>query len=251
MDKHTNEESEIDLMEIFHLIKSRLWIIILTGFIFAMAAGLYSRFMVTPIYTSKTQLFILSKSTSITSLADIQIGTQLTQDYMVLVKSRPVVNQVIENMYLGMSYEEMVEKISVTNPGNTRILEIRVNYPNAYMAKRIADEFALVSTEQINKIMAMEKPTILDQGNLPSYPSSPNVMKNAILAGLLGGMLAGGIILALHMMDDTIKGSDDVEKYLELSTLGLIPIENGKEVRKNRRRRTLQAKDKKDKKGKS
>jgi capsular polysaccharide biosynthesis protein len=99
--------------------------------------------------------------------------------------------------------------------------------------------------------MAMEKPTILDQGNLPSYPSSPNVMKNAILAGLLGGMLAGGIILALHMMDDTIKGSDDVERYLELSTLGLIPLENSKEIKKNRRRRTLETIDKKDKKGKS
>ena len=251
MEKHANEEVEIDLMELFHLIKSRLWIIILTGFILAMAAGLYSKFMITPIYSSKTQLYILSKSTSITSLADIQIGTQLTQDYMVLVKSRTVVNKVIENMDMDMSYEEMVGNVSVSNPSNTRILEIRANYPNAFLAKKIADEFANVSIEQINKIMATDKPSIVDEGNLPIYPSSPNVMRNAILGGLLGGLLAGGIILVLYMMDDTIKGSDDVEKYLKLSTLGLIPIENGKEVRKNRRRRTLQAKDKKDKKGKS
>jgi capsular polysaccharide biosynthesis protein len=172
---------------------------------------------------------------------------------MILVKSRPVVNQVIRNMYLDMSYEEMAEKFSVSNPSNTRILEIKVNYPNAYLAKRIADEFANVAIEQINKIMATDKPSIVDEGNYPMYPSSPNVLKNAIIGGLLGGLLSGGIIIALYMMDDTIKGSDDVEKYLGLSTLGLIPIENGKEVRKNRRRRDLQAKHKhkKEKKGKS
>ncbi len=250
MENHTNEEVEIDLMDLFHLIKSRLWIIVLTGLVFAMAAGVYSKFMLTPIYTSKTQLYILSKSTSITSLADIQIGTQLTQDYMVLVKSRPVVNRVIENTYLNISYEEMLGRVSVSNPSNTRILEIKVEHPNPYLAKRIADEFANVSTEQINKIMSMEKPTIVDEGNLPLYPSRPNVMKNTVLGGLIGGLLAGGIIVALYMMDDTIKGSDDVEKYLELSTLGLIPIENDKEVRKNRR--ALQAKGKKSKKkGKS
>ena len=76
MEKYTHDEVEIDLMDLFYLIRSRLWIIILSGAIVALAAGLYSNYMITPIYSSKTQLYILSKSTSITSLADIQIGSQ-------------------------------------------------------------------------------------------------------------------------------------------------------------------------------
>ena len=250
MEYNTNEDIEIDLWDLLNLIKTRLWIIILSGAILALAVGIYSNYMITPIYTSKTQLYILSKSTSITSLADIQIGTQLTQDYMVLVKSRPVVNKVIENLYLDLSYEELVDRVSVSNPSSTRILEIKVNYPNAYLAKRIADEFATVATEQIANIMYTEKPTIVDEGNMPTHPSSPNVIKNGVLGGMLGCMIAAGIVILLYMMDDTIKDSDDVEKYLGLSTLGMIPIEAGKahKVKKDKKRRFRKTNN--DRKGK-
>ena len=250
MEYNTNEDVEIDLWDLLNLIKTRLWIIILSGAITALAAGIYSNDMITLIYTSKTQLYILSKSTSITSLADIQIGTQLTQDYMVLVKSRPVVNKVIENLYLNISYEELVESVSVSNPSSTRILEIKVNYPNAYLAKKIADEFSTVATQQIAKIMDTQMPTIVDEGNLPRHPSSPNVVKNGIIGGILGCMIATAIVLVFYMMDDTIKDSDDVERYLGLSVLGMIPIEAGKanKVKKDKKRRFR--KIKKDRKGK-
>lgn len=225
MNKQTNEEIEIDLIEIFYLMKHQLWIIILSGIIFASLAGLISSFLLTPMYTSRTQLYILSKSTSITSLADIQLGTQLTQDYMVLVKSRPVVNKVIENLSLDMKYEEMLDFISVENPTNTRILEIRVEYPSAYLAKEIVDEFAAVSTNQIAKIMDVEEPTIVEEGYVQPDPSSPNTTRNIIIGGLIGIFLAAGIIIVLYLLDDTIKDADDIEKYLGLTNLGLIPIE--------------------------
>lgn len=228
MGMYKQEEMEIDMKEIITLIKSKLWLIVLSGTIVALAAGLYSNYMITPIYTSKTQLYILSRSTSTTSLADIQVGTQLTQDYMILIKSRPVVNKVIENLFLHTSYEELIGNISVSNPNNTRILEIKIDHPNAYLAKRIADEVANVATEYIANIMATEKPSIINEGNLPTEPSSPNIKMNTIIGGMLGILLAAGIIIFLFVMDDRIKDSDDIEKYLGLSTLGLIPIDNGK-----------------------
>ena len=228
MQTNANEEIEIDLLEVFYLLRSKLWIIIISGVVLASAGGLVSNFLITPMYSSKTQLYILSKSTSLTSLADIQIGTQLTQDYMVLVKSRPVVTKVIENLQLDMSYEDMAESIEISNPSNTRILEIKIEYPDAFLAKKIVDEFANVSTEQIAKIMDTEKPTIVEEGFISQWPSGPNVKKNIIISGLIGIFLAAGVIVLLYILDDTIKDSGDIEKYLGLSTLGLIPIENNK-----------------------
>jgi capsular polysaccharide biosynthesis protein len=227
METITNDEMEIDLRELFYLIKSRIWIILLSGIIVASAAGLISSFLITPIYTSTTKLYILSKSTTLSSLADLQIGTQLTQDYMVLVKSRPVVTKVIENLEMNMTYEEMVGIISVSNPSNTRILEITANYPDPYLAKQIVDEFAVVSATQIATIMDAEEPTIVEEGYMQPYPSSPNKKLNIIIGGMLGMFLAGGIILLIYILDDTVKDSDDVEKYLGLTTLALIPIESG------------------------
>lgn len=251
MHKNTNEDIEIDLLEVFNLLRSKLWIIIISGVVLASVGGLVSNFLITPMYSSKTQLYILSKSTSLTSLADIQIGTQLTQDYMVLVKSRPVVTKVIENLQLDMSYDAMVDSIEISNPSNTRILEIKIEYPDAFLAKKIVDEFAIVSTEQIAKIMDTEKPTIVEEGFMSQWPSGPNVKKNIIICGFIGMFLAAGVLVVLFILDDTIKDSGDIERYLGLSTLGLIPIESDKAnevvIDKKKRKNTMAA----EKKGKS
>lgn len=239
MGKNTNEEIEIDLIDIFYLLRARLWIIILSGIMIAAIAGSVSSFLITPIYTSTTKLYIKTKATSITSLADIQMGTQLTQDYMVLVKSRPVVTEVLKNLELEMSYEQLAGIITISNPSNTRILEIKADYSDAFVAKQIVDEFAKVSIDRIAKVMDIEETSIMEEGYESPDPSSPNTMKNTILGGLVGVFLAAGIIIVLHLMDDTIKNSEDIEKYLGISTLGLIPIETKenkqKELEKKRR----------------
>lgn len=225
--ENTNQEMEIDLVDLFYLIRARFWIIILSGILFATAAGLVSGFLVTPQYTSTSQLYILSKSTSLTSLADIQLGTSLTQDYMVMVKSRVVVNQVIKNLDMDMDYDQMAGIISVNNPTNTRILEITATYPDAFMAKKIVDQFADVSRQRIAQIMDSQEPTVIDAGYASPTPSSPNTTRNIIIAAFIGIIIAAGVIIVIHLMDDTIKSSEDIEKYLGISTLGLIPIEPG------------------------
>ena len=225
--ENTNQEMEIDLVDLFYLIRERIWIIILSGIIFATAAGLVSNFLITPQYTSTSQLYILSKSTSLTSFADIQLGTSLTQDYMVMVKSRVVVNQVIKNLDMDMDYDQMAGTITVNNPSNTRILEISATYPDAFMAKKIVDQFANVSKQRMAQIMDSQEPTIIDMGYASPNPSSPNTSRNIIIAAVIGIIIAAGVIIVIHLMDDTIKSSEDIEKYLGISTLGLIPIEPG------------------------
>lgn len=226
MEKTKNEEIELDFIDIFYLLKSRLWIILLSAMLLAATAGSISHYLLTPIYTSSTKLYILTKSTSITSLADIQLGTQLTQDYMVLIKSRPVVTNVIDNLGLNMTYEQLSELIDVSNPSNTRILEIKADYPDATVAKQIVDEFAKVSVSQIATIMDTKEPTIVEEGYASTQPSSPNTVKNTVIGGIIGAFLAAGIIVLLHLMNDTIRDSEDIEKYLGLTTIGLIPVDN-------------------------
>ena len=112
----------------------------------------------TPIYESSTQIYVMDKEddTSI-SYSDIQLGSQLTNDFMTLIKSRPVTETVIENLGLNLNSRELAERISVSNPNNTRILTITVKSSNPMNAKTIVDEVRDAAAKQIERVMGIEK----------------------------------------------------------------------------------------------
>lgn len=249
MNPNSQEEIEIDLREIFGLLMSRIWIIVLTGILFAGVAGVFFKFVVTPQYTSTTQLCILSNTTSISSLTDLAIGTQLTQDYIVVTKSRPVVEKVIHNLDLDMTYEQLLAVTTVENPDDTRILTISVTNPDPTLAKQIVDQYAQVSRKRIAELMDISEPGIVEEGHVAEHKTSPKTTKNAMVAGLLGIFLAAGIVIARYLMDDTIKSSEDVERYLGLNTLGLLPIEESALKEEQREAMAKQAAKKRKKKG--
>ncbi len=83
-----DDEVEIDLLQLFRALKKRILWIVGAGVIMGGAFGLFSKFAITPQYTSTSMVYILSKETTLTSLADLQIGSQLTQDYKIIVTSR-------------------------------------------------------------------------------------------------------------------------------------------------------------------
>ena len=227
-----SDEIEIDLKELFFVIRRRWWILALSCIVGALAAGLFSVLVLKPVYTSASMIYVISKDTALTSLADIQLGTQLTKDYKVLVTSRPVLEEVIENLNLDMTPTQLNKSITVDNESDTRILTLKVDNGDAHLAKTIVDELTKVASRQIADIMDLVPPRLVEDGNLPTVQTSPHVRKNILIGALLGIVLSGGVIVVLFVMDDTIRTEDDVEKYLGLNTLGMIPVSSQIEVKK-------------------
>ena len=131
-----------------------------------------------------------------------------------------------------MGYGELRSSISVNNPANTRFLEITVSNHDAYLAKKIVDQLADVSAKSMAEVMDTQAPNIMDYGQIPSGPSSPSLVKNSIIGAMIGFIIACGIIIVTYLMNDSIKTSEDIERYLGINTLGLIPMEEGVSKRK-------------------
>ena len=125
-----NDEIEIDLLELFYELKKKLWLIILAAIIGGGVFGLYSKMILVPKYTSTAMMYVLSKETTLTSLADLQIGSQLTKDYKVMITSRPVLQEVVDELDLEYDYKELREKLIIDNPTDTRILTLSVEDPD-------------------------------------------------------------------------------------------------------------------------
>lgn len=233
------DEISIDLMELISVIFRKLHVIIFVGILFAAISFAGTKFLITPMYTSTTKMYVLSKQNdnATVTYSDLQTGTQLTKDYMELVKSRPVLEKVINELHLDMSSDALKDSITVETPEDTRILSVSVEHPDPEMAKEIADKIREAVSVQITEIMSAEAVNTVEEGNLPENPSSPSMMKNIVIGGFLGCLLAVGIILLKFMLDDTIKTPDDVEKYLGLGVLASIPVQPGTKKSKKKKGR--------------
>ena len=245
-----DDEIEIDLRELLFEMKKKIWFIIAGLLIGAAITGAYSKFLITPQYKSEAKLYVLSKETTLTSLADLQIGSQLTQDYKILVGSRPVLQGVVDHMKLDMTYRKLEKKLTIDNPNNTRILTLTIKDPNPYLAKSIVDEVANTASDYIGEIMEMVPPKIIEQGVVPAAPASPSIKKNAALGGLACIAAACGVITLKVIMNDTIRSEEDVGKYLGMSVLASVPDDDGmaKEQQRNRSKRKLERKKRKTEK---
>mgnify|MGYP001260591060 CR=1 FL=1 len=224
-----DDEIEIDLKDLVLEILSFWKWVLFALIIGAVTAYCISRFVMVPQYESTSQFYVLSKSMSITSLADIQTGTSLTNDYMVIVEGRPVLEQVIENLGLDETYSSLKKKVTLMRDANPS------------MAKKIADEIARVSVAFIQQKMDQDAPNIIQKGYSDGEPVSPNTMKNTVIGGILGMFLAIAVIVVAYLFNDTIMNADDVQRKLGLNVLGTLPLEeaeyDGEKERKRKRRK--------------
>ena len=224
-DNVQNDEVEIDVGHILSILWEKILVIIATGIIVGLAGFLVSKFLITPKYESETKLYVLNRANdSATTLSDVQLSTQLTKDYQILVTSAPVMNQVIKELGLNMKASELASTISVDTPSDTRVLQITVTSDDPKRAKDIADKVAQVSSKKICDIMKIEQVNVIEEGSMSEEPAVDTVQKWTLIGLALGIVLSCAVIIIRSMLDDTVKTTEDVEKYFDLSTLAVIPI---------------------------
>ncbi|OON85015.1 polysaccharide export protein [Oribacterium sp. C9] len=240
---------EIDLLELYIEIKRRLWLLILSAVLCGAMGYMVSRFVLTPTYTSTSMIYVVSKETTLTSLADLQIGSQLTNDYKVLVTSRTVLEDVIKRLALDMNYLELRRKITLNNPANTRILNISLLDTDPGRAKQLTDTVADCASDYIADIMEQDPPKIIEYGEIPLRKTGPNTMRNAVMTALAGVMIVCGGIFINIITNDAIKTEDDIERYFGVPVLASIPEIDEKAAEKARHYGYDYRKSKKGEKG--
>lgn len=215
---------EIDLVELLGVILHNLWIIIVSGVIVAAVALLVSYFIITPKYESVTKIYVISKTNADTmTYSDLQAGSTLTKDYKELVKSRPVLEEVLAETGIDVELKDLEEQITVEVPTDTRIVSITVEDKDPYEARIIADSVRIAAAKHIQEVMDTEAVNVVEEASLPIEKSSPSILMNTAIGYVVGLFLAIAIVMINYIMDDTIKTPDDVEKFLGVSVLGSIP----------------------------
>lgn len=216
--------TEIDLLDLLGFYLSKLPLLIAAVVVGALIAGLYTHFMVPNKYTASSRMYMVSASSdSVVNLSDLNLGSSLSNDYVELMKSRPVIEDVIGKLELDYSYEALSSMISLDVVSGTRIVRISVTSTDPQEAMTIANQMARSSQVQLPKVMEAPSPSIAEPAVLPTHRSSPSLVKNVVMGALLLLVVVLGVLTVIYLMDDTIKSSEDVEKVFGIMPLSVIP----------------------------
>lgn len=224
--QNTDTIDNIDLVELFYRLVEKIKWIIAAALVGALLAYAYTIYVITPLYTTTSKLYVVNTNDSAINISDLQLGSYLTADYKEVFKIWHVHEMVIEKLGLPYSYQQLSSMITVTNPSDSRILYITVTSPDPDEAKSIADTYAQVAKEFIAKAMESEEPNVIQEALRPTSPTSPSKSRNVMMGFLLGIALSCGVITLKFITDDRIRNSEDISRYLNLTTLGMLPMQD-------------------------
>ena len=222
--KQENEQGlEIDLVELAYHLFGKIKYIIIISILGALCAGLYSQFMITPKYEAASKIYIASTGNSLLSVAELNLSNNLAQDYIEVFSTWHMRERIIKDLDLPYTYSQLGKMVSITNPSGTHILKIKVTSTDPKEAEEIANAYAVTGREFIAERMATEMPVVFEEARVPNAPSSPNKSKNTVLGFIGGFLLSCAIFVIKFILDDRIHSADEVEKYLGIPALGMIP----------------------------
>lgn len=225
----------VNLVDVFSFIWSKKFICLILLVLSAVAGILYSKFLLVPKYVSRAKMVILETSdTGKISSSEIAISTYLVTDYSEMIVDRTVLEEVIKELKLNLSYEQLKGAVSVDNPENSRILEVSVATSNPAASQKIANMICHIAKAKIVEVLGVDKVNIFSEANLPTGNANFSTRTYAVFGGIIGLVVIFAIACLFSAFDDKIKNNDDVDKYLGLCTLATIPYNSSKKKKRSK-----------------
>jgi capsular polysaccharide biosynthesis protein len=213
--------------EIFQVIKRRIWMIfsIILGSIILAAAISY--FVLTPVYQSSSQFIVNQQQTTPNTqfnVNDIRTNVELINTYNVIIKSPLVLEQVINDLRLNMSIEELEKSIQVNSAENSQVVTVTAQHERPVMAAQIANAVVENFKITVPTLINVDNVKVLFQAAPPpsSEPVKPRPILNMFIAFVIGTISAIGLALSMEFFNTKIKNEQEVERKANIPVLGVI-----------------------------
>lgn len=229
MDKKGKVSGGERVKRFFLGIYETLWyhsnVIILAAVLTGVCAFVTGKFLIIPTYESTAKLAIFAnEEEEELSEEEIRLNVELAGDYVELVTTRSVVGEVIQKFQLGMDYKEYLDKLEVVCAKDSHIVSVTVRDADPELAKKMLDEICYITKMGMKAFVTMDVVHIIDEGRVAEVPTAPNVLRWTVAGIILGYFGAIVFVLLRDLFDEMIRSPEDIEKYLQLDTLAVIPL---------------------------
>ena len=221
-----NEENEvIDLTEILSAVRQHLLKLIFVTLAAALVGFTASKVLMTPKYDSSALMIVNTRQDVNANVTSDQINsaTKLVSTYSIIIKSDTVLQQVIDNLGLNLTYAQLNKRVTVAAVDDTQVMKITVQSDSPEWARQVCEQIITVAPDVIKEAVEAGSVKVISNASLATEPVSPNIEKNTMLAAAVGFVLVIGIIVLQVLLDNKINTEEDVTKYLDMTVLGVIP----------------------------
>lgn len=220
-------QDSIDIIELVSILLKRIWIIVLATVVSAAVAFGFFKFLVAPSYTAQTLLYVNNNNQSSMSnvnLNDINASQKLVNTYIVILQNDKIIERVAQQC--DLEYDELKQvsrMITMKAVNNTEVFSIQVTSKDPVLSARMANTMADLAPSEIIRVVKAGSVEVISQAEPPAKPSGPNAVRNSVIGGLLGLIVASGCVLLVEMLDITVKGEEDLTSRYNIAVLGEIP----------------------------
>ena len=215
---------ELDIKDFLSYLKKFLWVLIALPILAVAGVYYYETQVKTPLYESSAQVALLqSESTNAsTVLNEINANQKLTSTYSVIAKSKTVLEQVISELELSITPEELAKNVKVSNIPDTTILKISVTSKDPLASADIANSVANVFMSKTDLLSTLDNVALLETAEPAKKPSNDTLIRDLIIVALASIFAVVGVAFIIYYFDDTIKYSGHLENEIKLPIAGKI-----------------------------
>ncbi len=162
----------------------------------------------------------LGQPARVTPTLTVDQQIELTQKRSRLDELKSLLN-IYQQIYVNLSFSPASQ--SSQNGTNNQLQAALVLYQQIY-ANLLSNYEAI----RLARLQSTPEVVQVEEARVPSRPVRPQTATNVLLGGILGLILAGGIVFLIEYLDDSIRNGETVTKNLDLPVLGYISEMNGK-----------------------
>lgn len=222
-------KEQFTITEIVNMLLRRWWIIALTAISLTVTAFFYSQFLLVPLYKTDGSLYVNASrtQTSDVSQANILASQQLATTCKEILSRRTFLASVAADVKAkgGQEYlpAELKKMISIKSVNETEIMEITVSGSEQADIKLVCDSVLTLSAGELSRVINAGQVKILDLGQVPEKPYSPNTRNNTLICFFIGLFLGGFIVFCMDFLDTRVKSRDELINRYSQPLLGEIP----------------------------
>lgn len=225
MDDNQEQEYGAVLIEVFLALKSKMVLILVAALAAGMLGWGVSGFLLTPRYEASVNMIVNTRTevTGVITSDNISSAENLVDTYAIIIKSNKVLNKVIEQLHLDVTYEELYDAVSVSAINDTQVMKIAVEHEERARARQIVEAIVQIAPDMVKDAVEAGSCKVVSDVHVEKDPVFPNVKMITVLAAAVGMMLTMCLVVLKELLNDFIVDDLDVERKIGLPVLGIIP----------------------------